>query len=55
MDMMAAGTSAPIAMAAKAMPANQAGNSFSNSWGTASWALGLPSRPIGLTPLASAM
>ena len=34
-DMIAAGTSAPIAIAAKATPANQSGNSFSNSCGTA--------------------
>src|SRR3954454_9439132 len=33
-DMMAAGTSAPMAMAANARPANQLGNSFSNSAGT---------------------
>ena len=34
-DMIAAGTSAPITMAAYATPANHAGNSFSNSCGTA--------------------
>ena len=34
-DMIAAGTSAPITIAAKATPANQSGNSFSNSCGTA--------------------
>ena len=33
-DMIAAGTSAPMAMAAKAMPANQLGNIWSNSSGT---------------------
>ena len=33
-DMIAAGTSAPMTIAAKATPANQAGNSFSNSCGT---------------------
>ncbi len=36
-DMIAAGTSAPIPMAAKATPANQSGNMFSNSCGMASW------------------
>ena len=34
MDMMAAGTSAPIATAANAMPANHCGKSLSNSSGT---------------------
>ena len=34
-DMIAAGTSAPITIAANATPANQGGNSFSNSCGTA--------------------
>src|SRR3954447_566513 len=34
-DMIAAGTSAPITMAAYPTPANHGGNSFSNSWGTA--------------------
>src|SRR3954452_4176369 len=38
-DMMAAGTSAPMAMAGNASPANQLGNSFSNSAGTDCWAL----------------
>jgi len=52
--MMAAGTRAPIAMAAKATPANQDGNMSSNSWGTTSCALGTPSRPIGLVPAAMA-
>src|SRR6476661_1055747 len=53
-DMMAAGTSAPMATAANATPANQLGNMSSNSWGITSWALGLPSRPIGLVPAAIA-
>src|SRR5690242_13534871 len=39
-DMIAAGTSAPITIAAYATPATHDGNSFSNSWGTASWGLG---------------
>src|SRR5664279_2878642 len=52
--MMAAGTRAPIAMAAKATPANQDGNISSNSCGTTSWGLTLPSRPIGLVPAAMA-
>src|SRR3954466_10209199 len=54
MDMIAAGTSAPIAMAAKAIPANQDGNMSSKSWGMTSWALGWPSSPIGLVPAAMA-
>ena len=54
MDMIAAGTSAPMAMAAKATPANHDGNESSNSWGMTSWALGLPSSPIGLVPAAIA-
>src|SRR4051812_624447 len=33
-DMIAAGTRAPITIAAYATPANHGGNSFSNSWGT---------------------
>ena len=53
-DMIAAGTSAPIAIAAKATPANQLGKESSNSCGMTSWALGLPSRPIGLVPAAIA-
>ena len=54
MDMIAAGTRAPIAMAANAIPANHDGKVSSNSWGITSWALGLPSRPIGLVPAAIA-
>ena len=38
-DMIAAGTSAPMTMAEKAMPSNQGGNIFWNSSGTASWVL----------------
>ena len=50
-DMIAAGTSAPIAIAPKAMPANQDGNAWSNRTGTIVFA----SVPIGCTPLAIAM
>src|SRR5919112_6887084 len=53
-DMIAAGTSAPIAMAAKATPANHAGNMSSNSCGITSCALGSPSSPIGCVPAAIA-
>ena len=53
-DMIAAGTRAPMAMAAKATPANHDGKASSNSWGMTSCALGLPSRPIGLVPAAMA-
>src|SRR6476661_6728766 len=53
-DMIAAGTRAPIATAAKATPANHDGNMSSNSCGMTSWAFGLPSRPIGLVPAAMA-
>src|ERR1700749_4788451 len=53
-DMIAAGTSAPMATAAKATPANQLGNESSNSCGITSWGLGLPSTPIGLVPAAMA-
>ncbi len=51
-DMIAAGTSAPIAMAAYPTPANHGGNSFSNSCGTASCGLG--GLPATLTPAATA-
>src|ERR1035437_2354301 len=51
---IAAGTRAPIAMAAKATPANQDGNMSSNSCGTTNCGLGTPSRPIGLVPAAIA-
>src|SRR5690349_3002741 len=50
--MIAAGTSAPMAMAAKATPANHGEKLSSNSCGTTSWALGLPSSPTGLVPAA---
>src|SRR3954463_7958709 len=53
-DMIAAGTSAPIATAAKATPANQLGNESSNSCGITSCGLGLPSSPIGFVPAAIA-
>ena len=44
-DMIAAGTSAPITMAENAIPSNQGGNIFWNRNGTASWALA----PLALT------
>src|SRR3954451_22787202 len=53
-DMIAAGTSAPIATAAKATPANQLGKESSNSCGITSCGLGLPSAPTGLVPAAMA-
>src|SRR5690349_20455988 len=53
-DMIAAGTRAPMAIAANATPANQLGNMSSNSCGMTSCALGLPSRPSGLVPAAIA-
>src|SRR5919197_603572 len=53
-DMIAAGTNAPIATAANAMPANQAGNESSNNCGITNCALGLPSSPIGFVPAAIA-
>ena len=39
MAMIAAGTSAPMTMAEKAIPVNQLGNRCWNRYGTASWAL----------------
>src|SRR6266581_408079 len=39
MAIIAAGTSAPMTIAAKAMPVNQLGNRCWNRYGTASWAL----------------
>src|SRR6478609_6981668 len=54
MDMIAAGTSAPIATAAKATPANQLGKESSKSCGITSCGLGLPSTPMGLVPAAIA-
>src|SRR4051812_46981073 len=53
-DIMAAGTRAPMAMAANATPANQLGKESSNSCGMTSCAFGLPSRPIGFVPAAIA-
>src|SRR6478735_8095289 len=53
-DMIAAGTSAPMATAAKATPANQLGKESSNSCGITSCGLGLPSAPMGLVPAAMA-
>src|SRR5436190_11073820 len=53
-DMIAAGTSAPIATAANATPANQLEKESSNSCGITSWGLGLPSTPIGCVPAAMA-
>ena len=53
-DMIAAGTSAPIAIAANATPVNQSGKKSSNSCGTTSCGLGRPSRPIGLVLAAMA-
>src|SRR3954447_14630080 len=53
-DMIAAGTRAPIATAANATPANQEGNASSNSWGITSWALCWSFSAIGLVPAAMA-
>src|SRR6478736_4892130 len=53
-DMIAAGTRAPIATAAKATPANQLEKESSNSCGITSWGLGLPSAPTGFVPAAIA-
>ena len=39
MAMIAAGTSAPMTMAEKAIPVNQLGNRCWNRYGTASWGL----------------
>src|ERR671916_1618298 len=50
MDMMAAGTSAPMAMAPNATPANQPGKWSSNSWGMTSCGLTRPSSPTGWVP-----
>ena len=41
-DMIAAGTSAPMPIAANAIPANQTGNCWSNSSGTMVLPSGLP-------------
>jgi hypothetical protein len=53
--MIAAGTSAPTAIAANAMPANLDGNSWSNSRGIASCGFARPSRPFTLTCALIAM
>ena len=44
-DMIAAGTSAPMPIAANATPANQAGNTWSNSSGTMVLLSALPLGP----------
>src|SRR6266545_8109259 len=44
-DMIAAGTSAPMAMADSATPANQLGNTWAKKCGTASCGLANPSAP----------
>src|SRR3954453_18409459 len=49
-DMIAAGTRAPMAIAPKATPANQLGNWSSNSCGMTSCGLTFPLRPMGLVP-----
>src|SRR3954454_4073351 len=51
-DMIEAGTSAPIAIAAKAKPANQPGKSCAKRAGTAEL---LPKSVLGLTDAAIAM
>src|SRR4051794_35774448 len=51
-DMIAAGTRAPIAIAAYPTPANHEGNSFSKSCGIASCGLG--GLPVTVTPAAMA-
>src|ERR1700680_5232209 len=51
-DMIAAGTSAPTAMAAKATPVNQLGKMF---WKRSAMALLLPNALDGLIPAAMAM
>src|ERR1035437_1382414 len=51
-DITAAGTSAPTAMAAKATPVNQLGNIF---WKRSAMALLLPNAAVGLMPAAMAM
>src|SRR5260370_22290304 len=52
MDIIEAGTSAPMAMAAKAKPWNQEGNTLMNRPGTAKL---LPNAFVGCTPATSAM
>src|ERR1700676_5214845 len=51
-DMIAAGTRAPTAMAANATPVNQLGNIF---WKRSAMALLLPNALVGLMPAAMAM
>src|ERR1700680_4296851 len=51
-DITAAGTSAPTAMAANATPVNQLGNIF---WKRSAMALLLPNSALGLIPAAMAM
>src|ERR1700694_6057745 len=51
-DITAAGTSAPTAMAAKATPVNQLGNMF---WKRSAMALLLPKALVGLMPAAIAL
>ncbi len=51
-DITAAGTSAPTAMAANATPVNQLGNMF---WKRSAIALLLPNALLGLIPAAMAM
>ena len=53
-DMIADGTSAPIAIALKATPANQLGKFSSNRFGTASCGLAMPSEPKTEVPAAIA-
>src|SRR5919202_5076179 len=54
-DMIAAGTRAPVATAAKATPANQLGNIWSNRPGTIVLPSGLPPVTTGLVPALTAM
>ena len=54
-DMIAAGTSAPMPIAANAMPANQPGNIWSNSSGTTCCCPACRRTGSGLTPAAIAM
>src|SRR6476661_5510631 len=49
-DMIAAGTRAPTAIAPNATPVNQLGKESANSWGMTSCGLAFPSRPIGFVP-----
>src|SRR6476619_3663530 len=49
-DMIAAGTRAPIAIAPNATPVNQPGKLSSNSCGMTSWGFTVPSNATGLVP-----